>query len=190
MKITTIRYYGGARDKVCRLALADLFLEVQQIIFDTRVEVLEESEANSAGVIRERLDEQFTKAKDWAKKVSGDIDWIKRFRYNQTLAVKMGVEIQVSARSDLLVRDLVHLRNSLQEGTIDIGIIVVPSDRLQTFLTDRTPSLKDAVRYVEKEFKEATGFPIVLIAVEHDAASKTPLPKKKTNRAEPGAKPA
>jgi hypothetical protein len=43
--------------------------------------------------------------------------------------------------------------------------------------------LKDAVRYVEQEFKEATTFPIVIIAIEHDAASKTPLPKKKTNRA-------
>ena len=69
----------------------------------------------------------------------GGIDWIKRLRYNQTLAVKMGVEIQVSARSDLLIRDIVHLRNSLQQGEIDIGVIVVPSDRLQTFLPDRTP---------------------------------------------------
>lgn len=41
MKITSTRYYGGARDKVCRLALADLFLEIQQILFDTRVELLE-----------------------------------------------------------------------------------------------------------------------------------------------------
>lgn len=32
---------------------------------------------------------------------------------------------------------------------IDIGVIIVPSDRTQTFLTDRTPSLRDAIRYVE-----------------------------------------
>lgn len=184
MKITTTRFYGGARDKVCRLALADLFLEVQQIIFDTRVELLEVPEANSAAVIRERMDAQFEKAGDWAKKVAGDIDWIKRLRYNQTLAVKMGVEVQVSARSDLLVRDLVHLRNSLQEGIIDIGVIIVPSDKMQTFLTDRTPSLKDAIRYVESEFQEATKYPLVLIAVEHDGPTSTALPKKKTNRGE------
>jgi hypothetical protein len=94
----------------------------------------------------------------------------------------MGVEIQVSARSDMLIRDIVHLRNSLQQGEIDIGVIVVPSDRLQSFLTDRTPSLKDAVRYVEQEFKEATTFPIIIIAIEHDAPGKA-LPKKKTNKA-------
>jgi hypothetical protein len=111
----------------------------------------------------------------------GGIDWIKRLRYNQTLAVKMGVEIQVSARSDLLIRDIVHLRNSLQQGEIDIGVIVVPSDRLQTFLPDRTPSLKDAFRYIEQEFKEATTFPIVVIAVEHDAPGKA-LPTKKTDK--------
>jgi hypothetical protein len=58
---------------------------------------------------------------------------------------------------------------------------VVPSDRLQSLLTDRTPSLKDALRYIEQEFKEATTFPIVVIAVEHDASSKA-LPKKKTNK--------
>jgi hypothetical protein len=181
MKITTIRYYGGARDKVCRLALADLFLELQQILLDTRIELVEQPEANSAAVIRERLDQGFDKASNWVKTTAGGIDWIKRLRYNQTLAVKMGVEIQVSARSDLLIRDIVHLRNSLQQGEIDIGVIVVPSDRLQTFLPDRTPSLKDALRYIEQEFKEATTFPIVVIAVEHDAAGKA-LPKKKTNK--------
>jgi hypothetical protein len=151
-------------------------------IYPPRIELLEQSEANGAAAIREALDQQFKKGKDWSNKVSGGIDWIKRLRYNQTLAVRMGVEIQVSARSDMLIRDIVHLRNSLQQGEIDIGVIVVPSDRLQSFLTDRTPSLKDAVRYVEQEFKEATTFPIIIIAIEHDAPGKA-LPKKKTNKA-------
>jgi len=182
MKLTTIRFYGGARDKICRLGLADLYLELQQILLDTRIELLEQPEANGAAYVREALDQQFKKGKDWSNKVSGGIDWMKRLRYNQTLAVRMGVEIQVSARSDMLIRDIVHLRNSLQQGEIDIGVIVVPSDRLSTYLTDRTPSLKDALRYVEQEFKEATTFPIVVIAIEHDGPGKA-LPKKKTNKA-------
>jgi hypothetical protein len=184
LKITTTRFYGGARDKVCRLALADLFLEVQQIIFDTKVELLEELQKNSAGVIRERLDAQFVKAGGWTKTVTGDVDWVKRLKYNQTLTVKMGVEVQVSARSDLVVRDLLHLRNSLQKGTIDIGVIVVSSDKMQTFLTDRTPSLKDAIRYIETEFPEAINYPIILIAAEHDGPTIEALPKKRTNRGE------
>jgi hypothetical protein len=190
MKITSTRFYGGARDKVCRLALADLFLEIQQIVFDTRVELLEEPQKNSAGVVRERIDEQFEKAGDWTKTVAGGLDWVKRLKYNQTLAVKMGVEVQVSARSDLLVRDLVHIRNALEEGQIDIGVIIVPSDRLGGFLTDRTPSLRDAIRYVEQEFPEASKTPMIVIAVEHDGPATEPLPKKITNRGKKKSKKA
>ena len=62
MKITAIKYYGGARDKVCRLALSDLFLELQQILFDTRIELVEAKQANSAGVVRERIDKGFEEA--------------------------------------------------------------------------------------------------------------------------------
>jgi len=65
----------------------------------------------------------------------------------------------------LLIRDIVHLRNSLQSAEIDIGVIVVPDDRLQYFLPDRTPSYKDAIRYIEEEFKEAMTFPIIVIAI-------------------------
>jgi hypothetical protein len=186
MKITAIRYYGGARDKVCRLALADLFLELQQILLDTKIELIEQSQANSAGVIREQIDKGFEKAADWVKTAAGGIDWVKRLKYNQTLVVKMGVEIQVSARSDLLIRDIVHLRNHLQESKIDIGARHYDHDRLHIFLPDRTPSLRDALRYIEQEFKEATTFPIIVLAVEHDGIGKV-LPKKKTNRGGTGS---
>jgi hypothetical protein len=64
----------------------------------------------------------------------------------------------------------------------------VPSDKTQTFRTDRTPSLKDAIRYVEREFQEATKCPLVVLAVEHDGPATTPLPKK-NNRAERKPKP-
>lgn len=47
MKITAIRFYGGARDKIARLGLAHLFLEIQQIILDTKVLLLEVKDANS-----------------------------------------------------------------------------------------------------------------------------------------------
>lgn len=181
MKITSLRFYGGSREKVCRLGLAELFLELQQIVLATHVVLQEVAEANGAAAVRESLDAQFLAAKDWVKTTSGGIDWVKRIRYNQTFMARLGVEVQVSARSDLLIRDIVHLRNSLQEGVIDVGVIVVPSDRLQTFLPDRTPSLRDADRYIESEFKEAMTFPIIVMAVEHDKAG-APLPKKRTNR--------
>jgi len=157
-----------------------LFLEVQQVILETEVCVLEQSEANGAAVIRERLDATFKSQDEWVLSKSGDIDWTKRIRYNSSVLARLGVEIQVSSRSDQLTRDLVHLRNSLRAGKIDAGIVIVPSDRLQSFLTDRTPSLRDAVRIFEDEFKEAQEYPIVVISIEHDGPGEA-LPKKKTN---------
>lgn len=52
---------------------------------------------------------------------------------------------------------------------------------MQVFLPDRTPSYRDAIRYVEQEFKEAMTFPIIIVAIEHDGPSDKPIPKKKTN---------
>jgi hypothetical protein len=180
MKITKITYYGGARQKICRLGLADLFLELHEIILSTPIVLEESAKANGAAGIREALDRTFAAGQDWIGIKAGGIDWIKRVRYNQTFLARLGVEIQVSARSDLLIRDVVHLRNSLQKAEIDVGVIVVPDDRMQKFLTDRTPSFSDAVRYIEVEFKEATTFPIVIIGIEHDGIGKA-IPKKTTN---------
>lgn len=178
MKITKIKFYDGAKDKVCRLGLVGLFLELQEIILETEIRLLEEKEANGAAVIRKALDEAFVQRGEWNKQTAGGTDWIKRTRYNETILSRIGVEVQVSARSDLLIRDIVHLRNSLQSAEIDVGVIVVPDDRLQIFLPDRTPSYKDAIRYIEQEFKEAMTFPIIVIAIEHDGPGES-LPKQK-----------
>ena len=181
MKITNIKFYDGAREKVCRLGLSHLFLELQEIIFASEIHLLPEKDANGAAYVREQLDAQFSRLQGWDKTASGGLDWIKRIRYNETVLARLGVEIQVSSRSDLLIRDIVHLRNSLQEAAIDIGVIVVPDDVMQVFLPDRTPSYRDAVRYIEQEFKEAMTFPIIIIAIEHDGLSGKALPKKRTN---------
>lgn len=178
MKITAIKYYGGARDKIARLGLAHLFLELQQIILDTPLLLLEEKDANGAAAVRELIDKGFEDAKGWDKKQSGGIDWKKQHRYNQSMIAKIGVELQVSSRSDLVVRDLVHLRNSLAVSDIDAGVIVVPSDRMGRFLPDRTPTLRETVKYIEQEFKEAMSSPLVIMAIEHDGPTKKPLAKK------------
>jgi restriction endonuclease BglII len=138
-----------ARDKVARLGLAHLFLELQQVILDTEVYLMETKDANGGAVVREAVDKSLEDATGWESKKTGDVDWVKRARYNETIISRIGVELQVSSRSDLVVRDLVHLRNRLQKGDIDIGVIIVPSDRMRVFLPDRTPSFRDAVRYVE-----------------------------------------
>ena len=186
MKISNIKYYDGARDKICRLGLTDSFLEIQEALLGTDISLEERRRANNAGVICEVLDAAFEKATGWTQIRAGGINWSGQRSDNVNFISKIGVEIQVSARSDLLIRDIVHLRNSLQEGSIDVGVIVVPDDRMQRFLPDRTPAFRDAIRYVEKEFKEATTFPIVIMAVEHDNPGRALAKKKrKTEAAEP-----
>ena len=182
MKISAIRFYGGSREKVCRLGLAHLFLELLEILISTEVRVLGKKQANGAGRVRELIDERFHASQDWIQSRSGDVDWIKRLRYNQTIMSRMGVEIQVSGRSDLLARDIVHIRNNLQDSYIDAGVIVVPADEFEYWLTDRVANFSYAVRYVEEELREAKDYPIVLVAVEHDGFSDEALPKKRTNR--------
>ena len=123
------------------------------------------------------IDDSFTGKGGWVKITAGGMDWQKKLRYNQTYLVRMGVELQVSARSDLLVRDIVHLRNSIDQGEIEVGVIVVPSLKLQHYLPDRTPSIRDAKRYIEAEFREAMNYPLVLVAIEHDGPGEV-LPKQ------------
>lgn len=182
MKISKIRFYGGAREKVCRLGLAHIFLELQEILLSVEIRVLNKKQANGAGRVRELIDEKFNAYKDWVQSKTGDIDWVKRLRFNETIVSRLGVEIQVSGRSDLLARDIVHIRNNLQDSHIDAGVIVVPADEFEYFLTDRVANYSYAVRYVEEELREAQSYPIILIAVEHDGFSDEPIPKKVTNK--------
>ena len=171
---------------MCRLGLSHIFLELLEILVSTEIRVLNEKQANGAGRVRELIDDRFGEYEDWVQSKSGDVDWVKRFRYNQTIVSRIGVEIQVSGRSDLLARDIIHIRNSLQDSHIDIGAIVVPSDEFEFLLTDRVANFTYAIRYVEQELREAKDYPMVLLAVEHDGYSDTALPKKITNKGSRG----
>lgn len=57
-------------------------------------------------------------------------------------------------------------------------MIVGQDNNLQPYLPDRTPSFKNATRYLESDFKEARTFPIIIIAIEHDGASEVALGEK------------
>lgn len=184
MKCTHPTFYGGSRDKICRLGLLHLSLELQGFIFSVQVCVLNQKKTYSASVVRKAIDDAFTKAGEWVCQKSGGIDWLKRMKFNTSVVARMGVEIQVPGRSDMLAREIVDERNALQAGEIDVGVIVVPSDHFEYFLTDRVATFTYARRYIEEEFREAKTFPIVLIGIEHDGYSVTALPKQKTYRSQ------
>jgi hypothetical protein len=176
-KINSVKNFDGAQNKVSRLGLQLLLDEVKSLMESTCILLLEEKKKNGAAVIREMIDASFAQSKTWELKKSGDVDWTKCKVVNGT-RVCVGVEVQVSARSEMLYKDILHLKTRIMTGDIDIGIIIVPSDRLQSFLPDRTPSFSYAKKVIAEQ--DADRLPIIVIEIEHDGPG-PPLPKKLTN---------
>jgi hypothetical protein len=189
-KITDEVPFGGAVEKIARLGLTPLHAELREILTGFQLLVLEERDANGGAAVRKMIDAEFEArlSTGWRKAQTGAVDWTKCKVVNGT-RLCVGVEIQVSARSDLLIIDLVHLRRDLTGGLIDVGFLVVPSDRLGPFLTDRGPRLADARRMVREARVE--DLPIVLVGIEHDGPgphlakqSKAPRPVRYPTRPE------
>lgn len=181
-KINTVELYDGAENKMRRLGLEPLVDEVKKLIESTTIMVHEKKREgsksfNGAAAIRELLDATFVATKTWEPKKTGDVDWSKCKVVNGT-RVCVGVEIQISARSELLYKDILHLKTRIVTGDIDLGIIIVPSDRLQSFLPDRTPSISYAKKVIAEQ--DSDRLPIILIEMEHDGPGPS-LHKKVTN---------
>ena len=166
--------YDGFYDKVKRLGLDGLLNEAREILSDFELRVLEKKDANGGAALRELIDARFKAAAGWAKIQSGGVDWTKCHRANG-IEVCLGIEIQVSARGDMIVMDIQHLRSAMINGKIDVGILAVPSDKLGAFLTDRAPCLRDAKRHVDHA--RATDLPLLLIGLTHDGPGEA-LPKR------------
>lgn len=98
-----------------RLGLEPLSAEIEQMLRDHAALVTEEKQANGAAELRQQLDVLFEK--EWTQAKVGDIDWIRCKKINGT-QVCVGVEIQVSARSEMLYKDRLHLRRRIECGDI------------------------------------------------------------------------
>jgi hypothetical protein len=90
----------------------------------------------------------------------------------------MGVELQISARSDLLTNDLAHLMQAIELGNIDVGVIVVPSNQTARYLTDRCPSFSYAVDHVNRIKGQFS--PLLIMSIGHDGIGDV-IPKRRTN---------
>jgi hypothetical protein len=170
--ISETRDYNGFALKAARLGLDALVAEaVSTLGFDMRCK--EAKHANGTQWIRQTIDAGFTQLGGWTKLASGGIDWTKASAQGATL----GVEVQVSGRSDMLAVDVIHLREKLVAGAIDVGVIVVPDDTLSDYLTDRTPNFATAVKHVESR---ASDLPIRIVGFRHNGPGDA-LPKIRTN---------
>lgn len=165
MKIVQEIAYNGAEQRIERLNLRPLVQEVRGILKGLKIRIKEQKHANSGGVLRKLLDSKFEQKGGWTRRTAGGSDW-KKCTEIDGATVCIEVEIQVSARSDLVVIDIYHLRRSIQRGEIDLGILVVPTDRLTPFLKSRQPSLRETQRAIDET--DAHRIPLLVMAIEHD----------------------
>jgi hypothetical protein len=105
----SITAYDRAELRCAVWGLEPIVEEVKDLVKSTSI-LLEERKRegstsfNGAAAIRQFLDDAFQKSGTWESKQSGDVDWSKCKVVNGT-RVCIGVEIQVSARSELLYKD-------------------------------------------------------------------------------------
>src|SRR5262245_9861993 len=177
-QIIAKKAFGGAEKRLRRLGLGSLWRELKEVVTNFELLVKEVKDANGGAAVRKLIDKRFDAEEGWRSKHTGDVDWTKCTRVGST-RVCLGVEIQFSARSDLMIVDVDHLRKAIVGGRIDVGALVVPSTRLATFLTDRVGGFLDAKRAVQRA--RASDLPIIVIALEHDGAG-PPLEKMKTRQ--------
>ena len=166
-KITSEQSFDGAEALIDRLGLDELLAEVREIVTAFELLIEERKDANGTAGLRAIIDNRFRAAGGWSQRKSGGVGWIKRQAINsRPRHICIGVEVQVSGRSDVMSVDLIHLRKELLQGTIDLAVLVVPSDKLGYLLTDRVAKLSEAKRHIE--MARAEDMPFVLIAIEHD----------------------
>lgn len=166
--------YNGFVTKAARLNLGPLVAEAESTLDSFQLSILEEKYVNGTKGLRQWIDAAFDRLGGWKKLTSGGIDWTKQGTGGSTI----GVEVQVSGRSDMLAVDIMHLKEKMLAGEIDIGLIIVPDDRLSKFLTDRTPNMATAMKHVAHR---ASDLPIRIAAFRHDAVGREALSKMRTN---------
>lgn len=158
-------YYEGAKKRIERLDLAPFVDEAKSALTGFRLLLKEKAGANNGGALRKLIDSQFSKLTGWAATDAADIDWT-RSKAVRGPCICMGVDVGIAARSSLLMVDMLHLSSAFRDGRIDVGIVVVPSDRLSRFLTDRCPCMSDAKKHARAARLEDSS--LVLFAIEHD----------------------
>ena len=171
--------FDGFDARVARLGLAELVDDLKKRLCGWRLEVEERKNANGGGHLRGLIDDRFAGDSTWKKRVSGGVDFIKH-REVDGIRVGLGVEIQVSARSDMVAVDLLHLKQDLHAGEIDAGILVVPSNQLAHYLVSRAPNVTDSLRILNSF--DAGSLPICLWGIEHDGAGAALPVKGRRNR--------
>ena len=166
-KLTERAFFGGTEEKLNRLGLINVWKELENILTNFQLCLDKRDDTDSGIVLRKLIDARFRSTSGWKGKRSGGVNWTRCHKIGE-IHVCLGAQIQlsVSAESDLLLVDLQYLRDEIAGGRIDVGVIVVLSDKLACFLADGVVQYSDAVRAVGRT--QASYLPLAVLALEHD----------------------
>lgn len=165
MRIAKEIPYDGVRQRIARLNLSPLVEEVRRALESVRLQLKKEPGAERPGFLQKLIDARFQRASGWSRAIKGRRYWKKCVEIDgASVCAKVGV--RVSGRKDFVVTDLHSLCRSIETGEVDLGILVVPSDRLSHALRPRQTSLRETQEVVEQT--NACSLPLLLIAIEYD----------------------
>ena len=166
-KFTERTFFGGSKERLDRLGLTNVWKELANILTNFQLCLDKRDNTDRGIVLRKLIDARFRSTTGWKGKRSGGVNWTRCHKILD-VHVCLGAQIQlsVSAESDLLLVDLQYLRDEIAAGRIDVGVIVVPSDKLAYFLADGVVQYSDAVRAVERT--QTSYLPLAVLALEHD----------------------
>ncbi len=167
MRITVELAYDGLERRIQRLHLSPVVEEVRQLLRNMHVVLSERPSSNSGATLRKLISWEFKEAVGWLKKTGRGADWWKFVKVGDA-RVCLASTIRVSGRSELIVADLRRLCRLVRGGEIDAGMVIVPSDRLASFLKGGRPSLGGTLTAIE--YSDSQGIPLLVMAVEHDGA--------------------
>ena len=178
--VTEHMFFGGAQQKLDRLGMKGIWNELEDVLTGFQVRLYKHDRRDAGIVLRRIFDNRFRSLRNWNENEGGSVHWIRCHSVNGT-RVCLGVEIQfsVTAQSDLLLVDLQYLYDEIVAGRIDVGVMVVPSTKLASSLTDDVATYRDAVRSVQRA--GASHYPVAVLALEHDGPGPA-LTKRQTRQ--------
>lgn len=187
-RLKDVRAFDGAENKIKRLGLGHVWNEVRAVLTGFHLEVEARFPANDAAVLVEVLNRRFAMTEGWARRKVGGRLWVKALVVDGA-QICVGVRLQVSGRRDvsgpdLMIVEVTTLAQVMISGSVDVAILVVPSDELSAYLGRRSPKFSDAMRAAERS--SFTDLPFMVVGLQPD----TVRPVRPQGPAQPRGKPA
>lgn len=145
------RFFDGADAKMDRLGLAPVLAAVEREI-QWRAALLTGSDRPTDIIVLK------------TRRVKGGI-WTESRRIDGIL-LRIDVRMRVTSRREIFYKDALQLRHRLENGDVDLGVMVVPSMGLQRLFSRRISSACDAIEAIRA--MDADRFPLILVEIEDE----------------------